>query len=653
MPIDPAHVEALKALLAGQAGQGSGLDPAALPGLLDALAARATTYTIHPGVAETVRAAADPAVLAAADIELGNHHSIMAAHGWKTEMEGGGRGVVEGGRRAAPYLLRQAHWDEASTLLEQMLHRDRSPDSLAFALPLLRRIVEATAGTERALSDAGILASTLQRAGRTAEAEPLLRDLIARGAAQGNYRLASAAANDLVTLLRRSGRLEEALQVAEEQAGYTARAGLGPWKQLLDEVRRLQVLVALGRYDEVLTAFEALRPEMEALSPEREADEIVDPWEVRETLLDTGHAAAVSSERWETALALNAEVVKFREARGAGELVVARTRFKAYNPLLRLGRYDDARALLQNCRAVFEAEQAVQEMGAVYVALAGLEVETGGRAEAVRFAEVALGYLYQAGEPESCAISHNNLANYLKRQGADPAAVLAHRLAAAAISLQTRSGHLRFMLNNLSISDLPPTPPPFSTVAERVEAIEGVRFQALFKRLPRTAPDGDAALAAVWQMVADEKRRRDEERKRQDAVLASAPAAVRAAFELEGDEFNAALREALAEMPEAEATALKQRLREAGLISGSAGPDMKQVLRSWEPLLQGIAAAVKDEGLRAQIEPVLANLEQNGWRLTEAVHCIWAGEQDAEALTAGIDGNSAQLVRRVLKLLEQ
>ena len=84
-------------------------------------------------------------------------------------------------------------------------------------------------------------------------------------------------------------------------------------------------------------------------------------------------------------------------------------------------------------------------------------------------------------------------------------------------------------------------------------------------------------------------------------------------------------------MPEAEATALKQRLREAGLIRGSAGPDTTQVLQKFEPLLQGIAAAVNDEGLRAQIEPVPANLEQNGWRLTEAAHRIWAGERDADA----------------------
>src|SRR5208337_4429770 len=148
---------------------------------------------------------------------------------------------------------------------------------------------------------------------------------------------------------------------------------------------------------------------------------------------------------------------------------------------------------------------------------------------------------------DACTIGHCNLANYLERQGADRATALAHRLADAVICYQTQSGGLATTVQNLANSDLPPAPPTFADVVKRVEAIEGVRFQALFERLPRTAPDGDAAIAAVWQMVADEKRRRDEERQRQDAVLAAAPAAVRAAFELEGDEFAAALCEALAE----------------------------------------------------------------------------------------------------------
>jgi hypothetical protein len=94
------------------------------------------------------------------------------------------------------------------------------------------------------------------------------------------------------------------------------------------------------------------------------------------------------------------------------------------------------------------------------------------------------------------------------RQNAEPANVLAHRLAAAAIGLQTRSGQLSLSLGNLANSTLPPAPPAFSEVVRRVEAIEGVRFQALFDRLPRTVPDGDAALAAIWQLVAEVRRRR-------------------------------------------------------------------------------------------------------------------------------------------------
>ncbi len=272
----------------------------------------------------------------------------------------------------------------------------------------------------------------------------------------------------------------------------------------------------------------------------------------------------------------------------------------------------------------------------------------------MRFEEVALGYKYQAGEPEDCAISHHNLANYLERQGADPATVLAHRLAAAAIRLQMQSGLLSTTVRNLAISDLPPAPPAFADVVKRVEAIEGVRFRALFER---PAPYRPRRRRRPRRRLADgggreETPGRREAETRPDAGLG--PCGRPAAFELEGDEFNAALREALAEMPEAEAAALVQRLGEAGLISQLAGPDMTQVLQQFEPLLQGIAAAVKDEGLRAEIEPVTRRKgKQKGWRLTEAVHRIWAGERDVEALTAGIDGNSAQLVRRVLELLDQ
>ncbi len=49
-------------------------------------------------------------------------------------------------------------------------------------------------------------------------------------------------------------------------------------------------------------------------------------------------------------------------------------------------------------------------------------------------------------------------------------------------------GSFTTTLRNLAKADLPPTPPSFAEVVARVEVVEGVRFAALFERLPRRAP---------------------------------------------------------------------------------------------------------------------------------------------------------------------
>ena len=64
--------------------------------------------------------------------------------------------VVSSGRLGAPYLMRGRRWVEAGALLELMTHRDQSPETLGFAIPILRRIVEATPGKERVLEHAGV-----------------------------------------------------------------------------------------------------------------------------------------------------------------------------------------------------------------------------------------------------------------------------------------------------------------------------------------------------------------------------------------------------------------------------------------------------------------------------------------------------------------
>lgn len=604
-------------------------------------------YGIHPGVAEAALNGADTALLQATDIKLGDFFVSFFQHGHETEGKGGGEVLTWAARHGVPYLMRTERWEIASQLIEQLLRRDTSPDTLAFALPLLERIAAATAGTEQELVNAGVLANALAHAGRVEEAERGTRDVLARAQAQGNYRVASTASGALLHVLRDRGHLDEALRVAEVGAEYTRQAGLGPWTQLGDECRRLQLLNALGRHEAVRKAVKQLQEHMATLPETSDAPETVTSWNVRETLLDTGHSAALHSKHWDDALALNAEILQQKQARGASALQIARTRFNDYGPLLRLKRFNDARTLLLECRKVADAERDVQLLGNTFSALADLEAATGMQARAADFEQLALGYQYQSGESESCAISHHNLANYIRQSAGNPPAVLAHCLAAAVLRIQMRSGRLPITLQALAKLDLTVMPPSFAQVVAQVESVLGVRFAALFERLPRTFPDGDTALAAVWQGARQTKEQKA-------AVLTSMPPAIRAAFELEDEAASQALLAALQAMPADEAAEAVRRLHEAKLISRPETPSdpATTLLEQLRPLLQAIAAVAHgDKGPRADVEAVLANLESKGFKLTGPVRRLWAGERDQTALVAGLDATDAQIVVRMLECL--
>jgi hypothetical protein len=588
---------------------------------------------LHPAVAETGRREAGEGVSAAVDRELAGFYGTMLALGVKKEAEGAGQVVVTAGLRAAPYLLRAARWEVVSRLLEQALLRDHSPSTLARALPLVRSIAEATRGTEREGIDQGVLAWALVAAGRSGEGEGIMRQALERSAAAGRFRLASAIASDLVSLLRATSRFDEALAVLERAAEYTASAGLGPWTRLADQAQRLQVLHMMGRHGDVLSEVEGLEDRMAKLSEKGAGEEAVRPWNVREAILEIGSLTARELGRWDEALRLNEAVLRSRIGRGAGELELARTRFNDYGPLLRLRSFAEVRKLLEACRRTFERERDWPNLGKTFGALADLENEEAHPAEAARFEGVALRYSYQAGEPAACSVSHNNLANCLKKAGAEAALVLAHRLADALICFQSRSGTLSTTMRNLARSALPPTPPPFDEVASRVEAWEGVRFRELYARLPQRAPDGDAALAEIWRLVEAEAERQREEQAR--------------------------LRAAIERHEPAEQRSVLERLQGLGLLAGAPGgpsapPDPARLRREFDPLLRGIAAVARGfEEPRSAIEAVLSDLESKGWHLADPVQRIWAGERDAGVLTAGLDASDSFLIGRLLELVEQ
>jgi len=85
----------------------------------------------------------------------------------------------------------------------------------------------------------------------------------------------------------------------------------------------------------------------------------------------------------------------------------------------------------------------------------------------------------------------------------------------------------------------------------------------------------------------------------------------------------------------------------------SSGPSPAQILEHFTDLIQVVIwAAQGDQQARESAESVFSQLEQQGWRISEPIRRIWAGERDADKLTAGIDPNSALIIHEILKQID-
>ena len=192
-------------------------------------------FLVHPGVAAAGRAQAGQEFQAAVDHEAAAYWNTVFTQGLEEET---GWLIVRAGRAAVPYLLRLGQRRLALTLLEQVIHRDRSPGTIAALLPVLRQIADAAQGSDDETPAGLLVARALENIDPDASARQL-RSLLTAAVERGDYGAASAISVYLIDNYRRAGRLTEALTLAGEKAEYTRRAGLGPWTQLQDERIRL------------------------------------------------------------------------------------------------------------------------------------------------------------------------------------------------------------------------------------------------------------------------------------------------------------------------------------------------------------------------------------------------------------------------------
>nr|WP_275955171.1 AAA family ATPase [Planomonospora venezuelensis] len=443
---------------------------------------------VHPGVATAGRAAAGQVFRAAVDAELAAFW--QAIFDQAVEGQGGqelGEWVVRAGLGAVPYLLRRHAWAQAGWLLGRVLYRDDSRAVAVVALPALRRIAAAVRGGPGEAGTVFTLAWALQVVDASA-AEAQLRELAERARAAEDDRTVSVALGELVKLCLGSGRLGEALELAEQKIAASRRAGWGPWTLLADEGRRVQVLAAMGKSEQALAEVERLWEQMAALPARAGADEVVEAWNVRELLLSVGRDAAARLGAWERALAFSDEMLASMRARGAAGTEMARSRFNDYFPLLRLDRIEQAWQLLAGCREVFERHQDGQGLGKVLSALADVEDARGHGDRAIGLERDALRYKYAARDVAALAVSHHNLGNYLTWQAGQVAAGLAHHLAAALVCAVIGGEGLEDSLwaaehDLRQLPDPAQVPADVAALCRLVEEVPGVRLADLLAAL--------------------------------------------------------------------------------------------------------------------------------------------------------------------------
>jgi tetratricopeptide (TPR) repeat protein len=460
-------------------------------------------YAIHPGVAAAGRDYAGQPFHDAAGITVAVfwYAVFRLASGENADGSVDTRSLVRAGLSAMPYLIRLRMWTDAAVLLDSAFIREPTRGNAAAMLPALKEITHHDSRQK-------VVLGRVTRALDPAGAKIQLRTFLDEAAACEDYEAATVAAAELLDIYRKEGRLAEALAFAEQRADYSRQAGQGPWHQLIAEIRRLQVLNEMGHSSQVLADVQRLREHMDRLPANLGPDETVAPWHVREMLLDTGSDAAQRLGRWQDALDFNAAVTASRRDRNAPAADIARARVNDYARLLRLGRVDEALALLLDCRQVFQDAGDVQALGGTLCALADTEHLRGHGDAAIRLAHDALRYNYLAGDVTAIVISYDNLGNYLVVHARQPARAVSSYLAAALIRAVTGAESTADPVRKTALSlqafgDAIELPANVADLSRNLDDIPGTDPAGLIARL---SPDPETAEQTLRDLIASARK---------------------------------------------------------------------------------------------------------------------------------------------------
>lgn len=337
--------------------------------------------------------------------------------------------VARSARSAIGYLLRAGNVRMATDAADLVLRRERSPVELGWLIPQISQLGAAATDAGDRLRAHRLLANLMALIGHPVS-DKITERLRASAIAAGELEMATVLSTDLIGRYRQAQRLDEALALAKEQIELGKQVEVGAWTQLLHENERINILVTMGRADELAEQIQALRERMEQLPPTAEDNDTVRPYWVKELVLDTVYTAALSMRDYRTCLDTSEETIRQKRARGADQTQIARATYRTCFPLMRLGNLEEAATRLKWCRLVFTEASDTAALAATYSALGEIEEELGRPQAAVEFNQAALRHQYAARTLGGIINAHMNLGHRMSAIGAGERAFAHHVLAA-------------------------------------------------------------------------------------------------------------------------------------------------------------------------------------------------------------------------------
>jgi len=408
-----------------------------------------------------------------------------------------------------PYLERREEWDAISRAINTILNIGINGPRLRAILDLAARA--AANSEDEAANTRTALFHALLHNGHYLEAAEEGRTLIEDLIRVENYRDAEKITFDLLAMLQKIGRTDNARQLHPKLIELESLASVGPLTRISNELLRLEFILLETPSANIISDIEALLKLVEGVGDssydsDDEPDASVRLYKVREWALQLAWNASAEQGEWLKAVTYSDQLLAALRARGASRFECAKTALNNYAPLLELGQYDEAKVLFEDCRVIAEEAEDFGLLALAFAAKARLHEMLEHFDAAVGFEEASLRYSYIGSDATGILASHSNLGMLLTRIGKQRDGA-AHLMAASMLSLLVADsprvvlGRSRYLLELRAVHKSARIS-RYDDVCQIVQARGGVQFDALVEHLlPRTTSKNKLFRTALLDML--------------------------------------------------------------------------------------------------------------------------------------------------------